>query len=107
MPRFPILVVVLAAACRLATAQTAATPAQDVQRLAPQLVTFAGSPANFQSLVSGLAAGSPVQLTTPLSTGLNQLVTFTPGGALTVQQIVQTLEGVRQQLIGLGIGNPS
>ncbi|HEX6157078.1 MAG TPA: hypothetical protein VFZ54_13700 [Burkholderiales bacterium] len=78
-----------------------------VQRLAPQLVTFAGSETNFQSLVNGLANGTPVQLTTTLSNGFSQTVTFTPSSLGSPAQIAQILEAARQQLIGLGIGAPT
>lgn len=104
-------VAALALACHGAMAQTEAgstVPAPlAVQRLAPQLVAFAGSDANFQSLVNGLAAGTPVQLSTTLSNGLTQNVTFTPVAAASPVQIAQMLEAARQQLIGLGIGTPT
>lgn len=111
MPRRAIpyvFAVALAAACHGAVAQTATVPPDTVvQQLAPQLVTFAGSLQNFQSLVNGLAQGTPVQLTTILPNGSTQLVSFTPAGPLTPTQIAQVLEGTRQQLIGLGIANPT
>jgi len=111
MPAPRLLVVALAIACHGALAQTEATPIVPaplaVQRLAPQLVTFAGSDANFQSLVNGLATGSQVQLLTALPNGFSQLVTFTPGVASSPAQIAQLLESARQQLIGLGIGTPT
>jgi hypothetical protein len=102
-----VLVAVLATACHAATAQTAVPPTVTVQQLAPQLVTFAGSPANFQSLVNGLSQGTPVQLFTTLPNGFVQTVTFTPAAAMTPVQIAQVLEGARQQLIGLGIATPT
>ena len=79
----------------------------EVQRLAPQLVAFAGGDANFQNLVNGLASGTAVTLSTVLPTGGTQVVTFTPSGTMTVQQIAQTLENVRQSLIARGIATPS
>ena len=106
-----ILVAALAIACHGAVAQseTASTvPAPlAVQRLAPQLVAFAGSETNFQNLVNGLANGTPVQLTSTLSNGFSQTVTFTPSQLGSPAQIAQILEAARQQLIGLGIGAPS
>jgi hypothetical protein len=102
-----VLVALLATACNAATAQTAIPPAVTVQQLAPQLVTFAGSSANFQSLVNGLSQGTPVQLFTTLPNGFVQTVTFTPAAAMTPVQIAQVLEGARQQLIGLGIATPT
>ncbi|HEV3007486.1 MAG TPA: hypothetical protein VGX52_00450, partial [Burkholderiales bacterium] len=88
-------------------AQTTVPPALTVQRIAPQLVAFAGSPSNFQSLVTGLAQGTPVQLFTLLPDGFTQVVTFTPAGPLPPDQIAQALETARQRLIGLGIANPT
>lgn len=80
-----------------------------VERLAPQLVAFAGSQANFESLVNGLAAGVPVTLNTVAADGLTQSVTFTPpGGALsTPVEVARVLEAARQQLISTGIANPT
>lgn len=100
-----VLVATLAIACHAATAQV--PPAFTVQQTAPQLVLFAGSQTNFQSLVNGLSQGTPVQLITTLPNGLTQVVTFTPSAQLSPSQIAQTLETARQQLIGLGIGNPT
>lgn len=108
MPARLLLAVALATACHAALAQAQTVPAAvDVQRLAPQLVSFAGSEANFQSLVNGLASGTQVQLFTVLPNGFVQNVTFTPTAALTPVQVAQVLETVRQQLIGLGIGAPT
>jgi hypothetical protein len=83
------------------------SPALEVQRLAPQLIAFAGSDANFQNLVNGLALGTQVTLSTVLPTGGTQIVSFTPTGTMTALQIAQTLEGVRQSLIQRGIATPS
>lgn len=90
-----------------ADAQRGALTAQQVQQLAPQLLTFSGSAANFQSLVNGLLLGTPVTLTTPGTDGFTQTVTFTPAGGSSAQQIAQTLEAARQQLIAQGIGTPT
>jgi hypothetical protein len=81
--------------------------AVEVQRLAPQLVAFAGGQANFQNLVNGLAAGTPVTLSTPLADGTTQIVTFTPSGTMTTVQIAQTLENARQSLITRGVATPT
>jgi hypothetical protein len=87
--------------------QRGALTAQQVQQLAPQLLAFSGSAANFQSLVNGLSLGTPVTLTTPGAGGSTQTVTFTPSGGSSAQQIAQTLEAARQQLIAQGIGTPT
>jgi len=101
------LVAALAIACHGATAQTIVVPPTiTVQRIAPQLVAFAGSAANFQNLVTGLSQGTAVQLFTVLPDGFTQVVTFTPTGALAPDQIAQALETARQRLIGLTPQNP-
>jgi hypothetical protein len=117
MPLRLVVAAALAVACHGAAAQapftSASTPASavspvlSVQQLAPQLVTFAGSQPNFESLVNGLARGTPVQLVSVLPTGLTQTVTFTPAGTMSSTQIAQVLEATRQQLIGLGISSPT
>jgi len=102
-----VLVAFLAIACHGALAQPAVPPSVTVQQLAPQLVAFAGSQSNFQNLVTGLAQGTQVQLVTVLPDGFTQVVTFTPTAPMSPSQIAQSLETARQQLIGLGIGNPT
>ena len=111
MKRLACIAVLAAAFAGPAAAQVqidiTTQPAVEVQRLAPQLVTFAGGEVNFTNLANGLALGLPVTLTTGVSPGLTQVVTFTPSGTLTPLGIAQTLEAVRQQLIALGIGAPT
>jgi len=102
-----LLAAVLALGAQAAFAQTVVPPTVTVQQLAPQLVTFAGSPINFQSLVNGLAAGGPVQLVTVLPNGFSQIVTFTPTAAIAPADIARVLEAARQQLISLGIATPT
>lgn len=87
--------------------QVAVPPALEVQRLAPQLVSFAGGDVNFQNLVNGLALGLPVTLTTPIAAGVTQVVSFTPVGTLTPLQIAQVLENARQVAIANGIAAPT
>src|SRR3954447_17276978 len=87
--------------------QLGAAPALDVQRLAPQLVSFAGGDVNFTNLVNGLALGVPVTLTTTVAPGVTQVVSFTPRGTMTPVQIAQVLESARQSLIARGIATPT
>src|SRR3954468_11262 len=82
-------------------------PALEVQRLAPQLVSFAGGELNFQNLALGLSLGLPVTLTTGVSPGVTQVVTFTPTTTMTPLAVAQTLEAVRQKLIALGVSAPT
>lgn len=100
------LVAALLIGCQSASAQTSVPPTVTVQQLAPQLVPFAGSQANFQNLVTGLAQGTQVQLVSVLPDGSTQVVSFTPA-PVPVAQIPSLLESTRQQLIGLGIATPS
>ena len=87
--------------------QSSVSPVLEVERLAPQLVQFAGSDVNFQNLVNGLSFGVPVTLTSAVAPGVNQLVTFTPSGTLTPLQIAQLLETARQAAIANGIATPT
>lgn len=90
------------------TASPSINPAvQQVQLLGPQLVTFAGSGANFESLVLGLTQATPITLTTTGTDGLVQIATFQPSSSLTPLQAAQALEAARQNLITLGIATPS
>lgn len=110
MPFRWLVIGIAALACNAAaqTVQTPAVPATlTVQQLAPQLVGFAGSPLNFQSLVNGLSQGTPVQMVSVLPNGFTQLVTFTPAAPLAPADIAGVLERARQQLIGFGIGAPT
>ena len=100
------LVAALLIGCQSVSAQTSVPPTVTVQQLAPQLVPFAGSQANFQSLVTGLAQGTQVQLFSVLPDGSTQVVSFTPA-PVPVAQIPSLLESTRQQLIGLGSATPS
>ena len=89
------------------TLQPGLPPTLEVQRLAPQLVLFAGGEVNFANLVNGLAFGVPVTLTTPLSTGLTEVVSFTPAGTMAPLAIAQMLESARQSLIARGVAIPT
>jgi hypothetical protein len=110
LPAFLLLTASPAAFAQIATTTTDAVPSAvstEVQGLAPQLVDFAGSAQNFQSLVNGLAGGVPVTLVTLAADGTMQTTTFTPNGTLSSVQIAQTLEAARQQLISRGIAAPT
>jgi hypothetical protein len=94
-------------ACSLAAwAQTAITP-QQVQLLAPHLVSFAGSSGNFAALVNGLSQGLPVTLLTPTADGQFQIVTFTPPPTASAAEIARALESARTSLIARGIAAPT
>lgn len=102
-----LLVVALFLLSPLASAQTVSPSAQQVQLLAPQLLAFAGSSGNFDSLVNGLTQGVPVTLTTVGADGLVQIVTFQPGTPLSAVDAARILETARQNLIVQGIAAPN
>src|ERR671922_1856861 len=110
MKRILLLCAALAAPLA-AAAQTqpfgTASPLLQVEGLAPQLVAFAGGEANLANLVNGLAFGLPVTLTSTVSPGVTQVVTFTPAGTMSPVQIAQTLEAARQALIARGVATPT
>ena len=98
----------LSASAIAQTTTTTLTPAaQQVQLVAPQLVPFSGSSANFDSLVNGLTSGAPVTLSTANPDGSAQIVTFLPGPSLTVVDAARRLETARQNLIAGGIAAPT
>jgi hypothetical protein len=80
---------------------------QQVQLVAPQLVPFAGSTGNFESLVSGLTAGTTVTLATVGADGTLQIVTFTPVNAVLPGDVARLLETARQNLISRGVAAPT
>jgi hypothetical protein len=80
---------------------------QQVRQVAPQLVPFAGSAGNFESLVTGLTTGTPVTLTTVGADGSLQIVTFTPVTAVSPGDAARLLETARQSLISRGVAAPT
>lgn len=107
MPRF-IAALAAAAFSAAAFSQAIVSPAtQQVQQLAPQLVAFAGSAGNFESLVTGLTTGTPVTLTSVGADGALQVVTFVPGALLSPADVAVTLETARQNLIVRGVAAPT
>src|SRR3954468_19614082 len=98
----PALVAAQTTTTTTTTGQPGVLPSQQVSQLAPQLIAFAGGQFNFDSLVNGLALGTPVTLVSLLPGGQVQTVTFTPQGTMTPTQIAQTLETTRQSLISRG-----
>src|SRR5262245_16093786 len=81
--------------------------AAQLQAVSPQLVVFAGSDANLQSLANGLTLGQPVTLVTQDASGLLQIATFTPPNAINSAHIARTLEQARNNLIARGISQPT
>jgi hypothetical protein len=87
--------------------QTAVDPATQIQALAPQLTTFAGSASNFQNLANGLVGGTPVTLSTISADGTMQTVTLAAQSPMTSVEAARALETARQQLIARGIASPT
>ncbi len=80
---------------------------QQVQFVAPQLIPFAGSTGNFESLVTGLTTGTAVTLATVGADGSLQIVTFTPVTAVPPGDAARLLEAARQNLISRGVAAPT
>src|SRR5687767_3763182 len=87
----------------VATPSPAGATSQQVFQLAPQLVQFTGSQANFDSIVSGLTQGGPVTITTTDATGAVQIVTFTPPSTLSAADAARVVESARNALITRGV----
>src|SRR5262245_45671107 len=101
-----ILVSFLVLLSSLHAAAQESSPGQQIISSSPQLVVFAGSDANLQSLANGLALGQPVTLVTQTPDGLLQIATFTPPSALGTDT-GRALEQARNLLISRGITQPS
>ncbi len=91
----------------LAGSALAQDAVQAVLQAAPQLVSFAGSPANFRSLVFGLTQGRPVRLVEQDVAGFSRVTVLTPSVALPAPQVMAVLERARQDLASLGVARPS
>jgi len=95
------------AALAQTTSVTFSPSTQQVQFVAPQLISFAGSTGNFESLVSGLTTGTAVTLATVGADGALQVVTFTPAKAVPPGDAARLLETARQNLIARGVAAPT
>jgi hypothetical protein len=81
--------------------------AQEVLALAPQLETFAGSKANFESLAAGLRAGRQVTLVSITPDGMREIVSFTAAKPLSAEESARVLENARYHLLDRGLAAPS
>jgi hypothetical protein len=104
---FAALAALMLSAAAFAQTTTISPNSQQVQLLAPQLVAFAGSAGNFDSLVNGLTVGTPITLTTVSSDGFIQVVTFMPGITMSTADTARALETARQNLIVRGVAAPT
>ena len=100
------LLLLLAFAAATAAAQHG-PPASEILRIAPQLLSFAGSSANFERLASGLHGGTQVALVSITPDGMRETVAFTAASALSAGEIAATLAAAREVLLARGITQPS
>jgi hypothetical protein len=107
LPLALALSVLASSGAALAQTTPAQLAAQQVTALAPQLVPFAGSLANLQSLAAGLVLGQPVTLIATTPDGITQTVTLAAPPAVSPQVAAQQLERTRQALITRGIATPT
>ncbi len=76
------------------------------KRLVFSVRSFAGSPANYKSLVAGLSQGRPVTLVTP-GTRRDRLTFTPPGVPLSADETKQTLQLAAELLASQGIEDPT
>jgi hypothetical protein len=100
---------VRAAVCAalFATAPAWAQPDGDLARLSSQYASWAGSKANADALVGGLARGSSITLVTSGPNGSASLAGFTPSGARSPAEVRSALASAQQSLARLGITRPT
>src|SRR5919202_219548 len=87
--------------------QAQTNAATQINLIAPQLQTFAGSTANFQALAFGRTQGTVITIATTTPDGFTQIATFTPPSALSPTNAARALESARQLLISRGIAAPT
>lgn len=82
--------------------------AMQIQRQPVGLSPVGGTPANLQSLTTGLTSGRPITLTGTTPAGTPTTLTFNvPGGPLTPIEAAQALQFAGQLLASQGIANPT
>ena len=99
----------IAAVAALAAAPSfaATTRAPHQGDLRAQYVTWAGSPENAQSLVTGLRHGTSITLVTREPGQRMSLAGFTPSRAMSEEEVASALASARRELSRLGIDRPS
>ena len=78
-----------------------------VLQAAPQLVSLAGSPENFSSLVLGLSEGAPIRLAGAGRAGFRSVTTVASPAALSPAEVVALLSRMQNDLRILGISEPT
>ena len=79
----------------------------DLARLSSQYTAFAGSKANADAIVGGLARGSSITLVTSGPNGTASLAGFTPSGAMSASEVRNALANAQASLSRLGISRPT
>jgi hypothetical protein len=79
--------------------------ASEVLALAPRLEAFAGSAANYRSLMRGLTHGSPVTLADPVDARFR--ARFTPQCVLSEAEARQVLIAAAERLAAQHVGDPA
>ena len=97
----------LVAALIAAAPSWAQLPDGDLARLSSQYASWAGSKANADAIVGGLARGSSITLVTSGPNGSASLAGFTPSGAMSSAQVGSALASAQQSLSRLGITRPN
>ena len=94
-------------AALFAAAPAWAQPQGDLARLSSQYTAWAGSKANADALVGGLARGSSITLVTSGSGGSASLAGFTPSRSMSAGEVSSALASAQQSLARLGITRPT
>ena len=97
----------LAAALIAAAPAFAQLPEGDLARLSSQYTSWAGSKANADALVGGLARGSSITLVTSGPNGAASLAGFSPAGPMSAAEVRSALAAAQQSLSRLGITRPN
>jgi hypothetical protein len=97
----------LAAALIAAAPAWAQLPEGDLARLSSQYASWAGSKANADAIVGGLARGSSITLVTSGPNGSASLAGFSPTGPMSYAEVRSALASAQQSLSRLGITRPS
>jgi hypothetical protein len=103
----PMRMLVLALSFAFAGPALAQDAVAVVLQAAPQLVSLAGSPENFASLVLGLSEGTPIRLAGPGRAGFRSVTTVALPAALAPAQVVDLLSRIQNDFRILGISEPT
>ena len=82
-------------------------PDGDLARLSSQYASWAGSKANADAIVGGLARGGSITLVTSGPNGSASLAGFTSAGPMSAGEVRAALASAQQSLSRLGISRPT